>query len=610
MKNGIFTSPEIIFFANGLKGHGLVLLLLAAVLSGCTPAPDDFTSAAVDSDGPILSAEVDGESELPTHWLNSESIGNSAGPVTRESLLKGLADTSEWLLYGGNYSNHRHSPITDFNPASVQNLEVAWAFPTGTLGQFEVSPTIYDGIMYVSSSYNRLFALNPETGELYWRYDHQYPDDLRLCCGPANRGVAIAGDLILMATLDAQLIAFNRLSGSIVWQKEIAPYQRGYSATSMPMIVKDLAIIGIAGGEFGVRGFFDAYDIKTGELRWRHFTVPAKGEPGIESWAGESWKTGGAPAWTSGAYDPETDTLYWTTGNPSPDWNGDARKGDNLFSNSILALDPDTGKQKWYFQFTPHDVWDYDGNTQVFLVDIQRAGQKVKAIVQANRNGYFYILDRETGAFIDAKAYVEQVNWATIDENGRPVVNPASLPDGESEFRTCPSNLGGMNGAWTGALDPGLGLAFIPSVEACQIYKKGLDIYIPGQAYMAGMPETIDANEGKAYGHLSAIDYNTGEVKWRYRDAEPMMAGVVSTGGGVIFTGNQQGFALALDSRTGEVLWKFRMGGGVRSQPVVYQVNGKSYMAIGSGNFNSFAAFAGGPDNIPEGGHLFVFALK
>jgi alcohol dehydrogenase (cytochrome c) len=525
-------------------------------------------------------------------------------------LLKGLADTAEWLLYGGNYSNHRHSPITEFNPDSVKNLRVAWAFPTGTAGQFAVSPTIYDGIMYVSSSYNRLFALNPETGELYWRYDHQYPEDLRLRCGPANRGVAIAGDLILMATLDAPLIAFNRLSGSIVWQKEIAPYKQGYSATSMPMIVKDLAIIGIGGGEFGVRGFFAAYDINTGELRWRHYTVPAKGEAGVESWAGESWKTGGAPAWTSGAYDSETDTLYWTTGNPSPDWNGDARKGDNLFSNSILALDPDTGKRRWHFQFTPHDVWDYDGNNQVFLVDIQREGRNVKAIVQANRNGYFYILDRESGSFIDAKPYVEQINWATIDANGRPIVNPDSLPSTESEFRTCPSNLGGMNGAWTGALNPELGLAFIPSIEACQVYKKGLDIYIPGQAYMGGMPETIDADQGKAYGHLSAIDYNTGEVKWRYRDAEPMMAGVVSMDGGVIFTGNQQGYALALDSRTGELLWKFKMGGGVRSQPVVYQVKGKSYMAIGSGNFNSFAAFAGGPDNIPEGGHLFVFALK
>ncbi|MCB1693212.1 MAG: PQQ-binding-like beta-propeller repeat protein, partial [Pseudomonadales bacterium] len=421
---------------------------------------------------------------------------------------------------------------------------------------------------------------------------------------------AIAGDLVLMATLDSKLIAFNRLTGEIAWEKEIAPYDKGFSATSMPMVVKGMAIIGVAGGEFGVRGFFDAYDVKTGERKWRHYTVPAEGEPGVETWAGDSYKRGGAPAWTSGAYDPETDTLYWTTGNPSPDWNGDAREGDNLYSDSILALDPDTGDMKWYFQFTPHDVWDYDGNTQIFLVDVRRNGKPVKAIVQANRNGFFYMLDRETGTFMDAKPYIEQLNWATLDERGRPIVNPAAMPSEGSDFRTCPSNLGGMNGAWTGALNPKLGLVYVPSIEACQIYQKGLDVYIEGQAYMGGMPITTDAEKGTSYGYLSAIDYNTGEIRWRYKDADPMMGGVVSTAGGVIFTGNQQGYALALDARTGEVLWKFKMGGGVRSQPVVFKIDGKAYMAIGSGNWNTFAAFSGGPINIPEGGHLFVFTLK
>ena len=587
-----------------------VVLALIIGLASCTQ-PDTTTIAdTAAAPGAVMDAEAEALPELPTHWLNDKAIGVGAGPVTQADLAKGLSDPSNWLLYGGDYNNHRHSPVTDLNPDTVKNLEVAWAFPTGTLGQFEASPIIHDGIMYVSSSYNRLFALNPETGELYWRYDHVYPDDLRLCCGPVNRGVAIAGDLVLMATLDAQLIAFNRLTGAIVWQTEIAPYALGYSATSMPMVVKDLAIIGIAGGEFGVRGFFDAYDVKTGQRVWRHYTVPGEGEPGVETWAGESWKTGGAPAWTSGAYDQDTDTLYWTTGNPAPDWNGDMRAGDNLFSNSILALEPATGKQKWYFQFTPHDVWDYDGNTQIFLVDIRRDGRNVKAIVQANRNGYFYILDRETGKFIDAKPYVEQVNWATIDETGRPIVNPAAMPSEDNDFRTCPSNLGGMNGAWTGALNQKLGLAYIPSIEACQSYQKGLDIYIPGQAYMAGMPTLIDVEAGTSYGHLSVVDYNTGEVRWRYKDADPMMGGVASTEGGVIFTGNQAGYALALDSRTGVELWKFKMGGGVRSQPVVFQVKGKSYVAIGSGNWNTFAAFSGGPVNIPEGGHLFVFALK
>lgn len=570
-------------------------------------APITDETASAPSDG-VDAAEVV-TTDLPTHWTNTGKIGNNAGPVNNDQLLAGLSNTSDWLLYGGNYKNHRHSPIEDLTPQSVKSLQVAWAFPTGTLGQFEVSPTIHDGIMYVSSSYNRLFALNPENGEVLWRYDHQYPEDLRLCCGPVNRGVAISGDLVLMATLDAKLIAFNRLSGQIVWNVELANYAEGYSATSMPMIVKNLAIIGIAGGEFGVRGYFDAYDVSTGKLVWRHYTLPEEGEPGADTWAGDSYKSGGAPAWTSGAYDPETNVLYWTTGNPSPDWNGDLRAGDNLFSNSIIALNPETGERLWYFQFTPHDVWDYDGNTQIFLTDVTRDGETTKAIVQANRNGYFYILNRTDGSFISATPYLEQVNWATIDENGRPVVDPRAMPQDDPDFRVCPGNMGGMNGAWSGALNPDLGLAFIPAVEACQKFQKGIVAFVKGQPFMGGMPLLTDVEGGTSYGDLSAIDINTGEVKWRYKDAHPMMGGVASTAGGVIFTGNQEGYALALDASTGEELWKFKMGGGMRSQPVVYKVNGRSYVAIGSGNWNTMTAFAGGPVNIPEGGNLFVFAL-
>lgn len=274
------------------------------------PTAADFAAEAA--------AEIAALPPLPTHWLNEREIGLDEGPVTVDHLLAGTSDPTKWVLYGGDYNNHRHSPITDINPENVGNLQVAWAFPTGTTNQFEVSPTVYDGVMYVTTSFNRLFALDAGTGEIYWRYDHQLPPDPRLCCGSVNRGAAIAGDLVLMATLDAKLIAFDRKSGEIVWETVIEDYSLGFSATSMPMVVKDMAIIGIAGGEFGVRGFFDAYDIATGERRWRHYTVPDTGEPGVETWEGESYKTGGSPAWTSGAYDPEADVLYWTTGNPAP----------------------------------------------------------------------------------------------------------------------------------------------------------------------------------------------------------------------------------------------------------------------------------------------------
>ncbi len=543
------------------------------------------------------------------HWTNDEEIGRGVGPVNNEHLLGAPSNPQQWLLYGGDYANHRHSPIDDITPENASNLKVAWAFPTGTSQQFEVSPTVYDGIMYVTTSYNRIFALDATTGEIYWRYDHQQPEDLRLCCGTVNRGAAIAGDLVLMATLDAKLIAFDRLTGEIAWDKTIADYAKGFSATSMPLIVKDMAIVGVAGGEFGVRGFFDAYDVATGELRWRHYTVPAEDEPGTETWAGDSYKTGGAPTWTSGAYDPDTDILYWTTGNPSPDWNGDLRAGDNLYSNSLLAVDPDDGKLIWHFQFTPHDVWDYDGNTQIFLTDVQREGQAVKAIVQANRNGYFYTLDRATGAFMNATQYVEQMNWATIDGNGRPIVDPRANPVEEPDFRVCPGNLGGMNGAFSGALNPDLGLAYIPTIESCQYFQKGIVAFVEGQPFMGGLPIPVDVMNGTDYGHLSAIDIHTGQVRWRYKDPEPMMAGALSTAGGVVFTGNRDGFALALDAATGELLWKFRMGGGVRSQPVAYRAGGKAYVAIGSGNDLTMAGFAAGPVAVPEGGHLFVFSL-
>jgi alcohol dehydrogenase (cytochrome c) len=546
---------------------------------------------------------------IPTHWKAEKPVGTAAGPVTAEMLRVATTPPDRWIQYGGNWRNFRHSPLKTLTPESVKKLSVAWAFPTGTTGQFEASPVIYGGVMYVTSSYNRLFALDARTGELLWRYDHKNGENLRLCCGPPNRGVAIANDLVIMGTLDAHLLAFDRKTGEIAWSVQVANYESGFSLTSAPLVVGDLAIIGVAGGEYGVRGFFDAYEVATGKLAWRHYTVPGKGEPGVETWAGTSYERGGAPAWTTGTYDPETDTLYWTTGNPAPDWDGDMREGDNLFSNSLLALEPKTGKLKWHFQFTPHDVWDYDGNTQTFLVDARYEGKPRKLIVQANRNGFFYVLDRTDGTFLRATPYLEQVNWATIDAKGRPVVNPDAVPKEDATHRTCPSNLGGMNGAFTGAFNPDLGLAFIPSSEACQVFMKGISAYQEGLPYLGGLPETVDATAGKAYGNMAAIDVATGQVKWRYRDARPMMGGTLSTAGGVVISGNLQGQVLAFDAKTGKVVWSFRAGGGVRSQPVAYQLDGRTYVAVPTGSFSTMDSFAAGVTNVPEGGTLFVFAL-
>ena len=546
----------------------------------------------------------------PSAWYADKPVGASAPPVTQDTLAKGTSDTSQWLHYGGDYKNTRYSPVASITPATVKNLHVAWTAPTGTFGQFEASPVVYGGVMYVTTSDNRLFALDAKTGQFLWRYDVTQPGDLRLCCGHANRGVAIGGDYVIMATLDAHLMAFDRMTGKVAWTIQLADYTEGFSATSAPLIIGDLVYTGVAGGEFGARGFVDAYDLKTGKLVWRDHTIPDAKDPAAKTWAGDSAQSGGAPAWTTGAYDAETDTLFWTVGNPSPDWNGDLRGGDNLYSDSVLALDPKTGKMKWYFQFTPHDVWDYDGNTQLFLVDTTLDGKPVKAIAQPDRNGYFYLLDRTNGKFLRATQYVEQLNWSKgIDKNGHPIADPAAMPQDNPTMRVCPSNLGGMNGSWSGAYDPTTGSVFANSIESCQTFQKGLVTFVKGIPFMGGLPNTTDSNEGKSYGVLSAIDVKTGAVKWRYHDAKPMMSGVVTTAGGVLFTANMRGEALAFDQATGDKLWSFRVGGAARGQPIVYQIDGKPYVAIPTGGWSGLDGFAGAGSILPEGGNLIVFSL-
>ena len=596
----------------------LSLLIVPFFLVACFEQSSETASTptAADSPEPKLVAVIDDEPEdepevdaalirrQPTnHWTNDQPIGQGLGPVSTETLAGGTANPEQWLHYGGDYRNFRHSPVTALNPESIQNLEVAWSFPTGTDGQFAMSPIVYDGIMYMTTSYNHLMALNAESGELYWRYDHPQPEDLRICCGPANRGVAIKDNMVVMGTLDAHLLAFDRFSGEILWDIEMIEHSIGFSSTAAPLIVKNMAIIGIGGGEYGVRGFFDAYDLTTQERIWRVYTIPAEGEPGNDTWAGDSWKTGGAPTWSVGAFDAATNTIMWTTGNPAPDWNGDDRAGDNLYSDSVLAVDADTGEYKWHYQFTPHDVWDYDGNTTIFQADITFEGQERQALVQANRNGYFYLLDRVTGEFLAAKPYVEQLNWATIDETGRPQPDPLAFPQTNPDYRVCPGLTGGMNGAWAGALNPELGLAFIPTVENCMKFRKGISVYVEGQTFMGGGGFESDASNGEDYGHLSAVDINTGDVKWRYMYADPLKAGVVSTAGGVVISGTPSGKIFGLNAETGEELWTFNAGGGIRSQPIVYQQNGQTYLAVGAGDRSRTSA-------VPQGGQLFVFKLK
>ncbi|MGE0483918.1 MAG: pyrroloquinoline quinone-dependent dehydrogenase [Gammaproteobacteria bacterium] len=535
----------------------------------------------------------------------------ASSPVTAERLAAGTGDTSGWVMYGGNYENTRFSPLDDVNRDNVKGLTPAWLFQTGIPGQLAGAPIVVDGVVYLTASYNNLFALDAASGAPLWHYEHQMPSDLRICCGPVNRGVAVAGEHLFMATLDARLIAFERTSGKIVWNVAMDDHKAGYSATSAPVVIGDLVISGIAGGEYGARGFVDAYDIKSGERRWRVWTVPAAGEPGVETWAGDSWKTGGGPSWVAGTYDAKSGLLFWPTGNPSPDWNGDSRLGDNLYTNSVLAIEPKTGKLAWHFQYTPHDVWDYDATNNLVVADIDLDGQSRHVVLQPNRNGYVYVLDAATGEFLKGAQYTDRVNWATgLDAKGRPILNPGyePVPGGHKEF-VCPGNVGGNNGSFTWAWSPATRLMYVPSIESCAKMVKEEIVFVHGQPFWGGGPGVTEGETGEAYGRLVAIDPATGETAWKYRDDYPMVGGALATAGGLVFAGNQQGYALAFDDKSGDILWKFQTGSAVRGQPVTWKQDGRQYVAYTSGGGGLAVTIVGEPPITTLGSTLVVFAL-
>jgi len=531
--------------------------------------------------------------------------------VTNERLAAGTDDPSGWVHYGGNYENWRFSALADISRDNVQRLTPVWLFQTGVLGQLEAAPIIVGGVLYLTAAYNNVWALDAVSGRVLWHYEHRMPSDLRICCGPTNRGVAIAGDLIYMATLDARLVALERATGKLRWNVQMDDHTQGHSATAAPLVVGDLVIIGSAGGEYGARGFVDAYAAQTGERRWRRYTIPVAGEPGVETWAGDSWKTGGGPPWNTGSFDPKSGLLYWPTGNPSPDWNGDSRQGDNLYSNSLLALDVKTGELKWHFQYTPHDVWDYDATNGVIVTDVGLDGRTVRAVVQPNRNGYLYVLDAASGKFLRGTQYTERLNWSKgLDANGRPQVDPDYLPiaGGNSKF-ICPGNVGGHNGSFTYAYSAVTRLMYVPTVESCGKMEKETAVFVNGTPFWGGGPGVMEAEDGSSYGTVSALDPASGQVVWRYKDDYPMLSGALATGGGLVFTGNQSGYALALDDRTGDVLWRFQLGSALRGQPVTWKQDGRQYVAIPSGGGGIAATIVGQPELDTLGSMLAVFAL-
>jgi alcohol dehydrogenase (cytochrome c) len=507
-------------------------------------------------------------------------VASLCGQVTPERLLKADLEPGNWLTYSGGYQSHRFSQLEQINRDNIRKLKLKWVHQMRTLEKVETTPLVVDGVMYVTRPPNDVFALDAETGRPFWSYVRSLPEKINVCCGQVNRGLAILGSRLYMGTVDAHLVALDAKTGAVIWDVEVADRTKGYGVTVAPLAVKDKVIVGIAGGEYGIRGFLDAYDAATGRRIWRFYTVPAPGEPGSETWKGDAWKTGGGPTWVTGSYDPQLNLVYWGAGNASPDWNGDVRPGDNLYTASVVALSLDTGKLKWHFQFTPHDVHDYDAVQIPVLVDAEYQGRQRKLMYWANRNGFFYVLDRATGEFLRATAFVKQTWAERIDEKGRPVLKAGAEPTREGTL-VYPGVQGGTNW-YSPSFNPRTGLFYLSVWEYSSKYYSGDAPYVAGNRFLGSLPVDTPGDPGS--GAVRAIQPRTGEIVWEYKLHTKPQAGILSTAGDVVFGGTNEGQFFALDSKTGAELWRANLGGVIAAGPVSYLSNGKQQITIAAGS--------------------------
>lgn len=528
--------------------------------------------------------------------------------VTFDRLVNADNDPNNWITYYRNYQGWRFSPLKQINTANVKKLVPKWTFQTGPDQGFQVSPLVVDGAMYVTSALNNVFALDAETGKMLWRYNYENPEDMpSKIWGKMHRGVTISRGKLFMGTMDAHLIALDAQTGKLLWKAKVGDYSEGQGITNPPLIVKDKAVIGVSTLEFPTRGFISAYSVDTGERLWQLYTIPGPGEPGNETWLGDSWKTGGGGVWLPPTYDPELNLIYFGTGNAHPMYYGADRSGDNLYTASIIAMDPDAGKMKWYFQVIPHDVWDYDSMNETVLADVEIGGRMVKALFQANKNGYLYALDRTNGRFLYAKPFISRINWAKgIDAQGRPIVGLVPSADGISQ---CPSLFGAKSFNHM-AYNPMTRHFYVPAMDMCN---KATSVKAPeskkGIVNLGG--DFLFQGEG-AYGVLEAIDATTGEVTWQHRTKYPLFSSALATAGGLVFTGDVEGNFMAVDDRTGERLWQFRTSSGHRGSAISYAVGGKQYIAVPAGWGGVVGLLAQAFPELKDlntGSTLFVFGL-
>jgi alcohol dehydrogenase (cytochrome c) len=553
-------------------------------------APPAVRMTVQTTDGRTLHGEVAGEG---LHDLQLRTRADAAGAATVHLLrregdrFRPVTSEADWPTYNGDPRGNRYTPLTQIDPQSVSRLAPVWMFSIPDAGLLQVTPVVVGGIMYVTAR-NECFALDAGTGRRIWRYER--PHTRGVMQGNANRGVGISGDRVFMMTDHAHLIALNRFTGELLWDTPLADWRKNYAASSAPLPAGDLVVTGVSGGEHGANGFVAAVDQDTGREVWRFWTVPKPGEPGSETWQGADIEHGGAPTWFTGSYDPGLDTVYWPTGNPSKEYSGDDRKGDNLYASSILALDRKTGKLKWYYQFIPHDLWDWDATQTSVLVDANWQGRPRKLMLHASRNGFFYVFDRVDGALLLAQPFVTHLTWASgIGADGRPIKRPNQEPS-EAGTKVCPSQDGATN--WfSPSYNPATGLYYVQTFEKCGIYtKRAQGPWESGKSYLGGSHRI--APDPKPQRILRAIDIQTGTIAWELPQPGPANSwgGTLTTASGLVIAGEDGGALIAVDARSGKPLWSFQANHTWKASPMAYMFDGRQHIAVASGaNIVAFA---------------------
>jgi len=541
-----------------------------------------------------------------------------ASAQTVADLRNDAATPGDVSTYGMGWSQQRHSPLKQINAGNAGKLQAVWSLSLDNSTNASNQPLVIDGTMFVATHTHTL-AIDALTGRQKWKTAIELPADIAgyLCCGIHSRGMAALGGVLYRTTIDAQVMAVSMADGKTLWKQKAAEYKDGYTMTHAPLIAGGVLITGISGGEYGTRGFLDAWDLKTGEKKWHRWTTAAPGEPGGDTWKGDAYKTGGAPTWLTGTYDPDLDLVYWGTGNGGP-WNPATRGGDSLYIGSVLALKPSTGEVVWHYQFSPGDPYDYDGTNELVLAELPIGGKTTKVLMQANRNGFFYVLDRTSGKLISATQFARKVNWASgIDKaTGRPIDTPMTAMVRKTEemkdfIEVWPSAFGGKN--WMPmSYDPDSHLVYLNSIDLGMKVKYvkqerpgGPNWYLGLE--LGGFVAPDDGNRGA----LVAWDPVAGKAVWRVLNKSPFWSGVLSTAGRVVFTGSQSGQFMAFDSKSGDKLWAFQTGSGISGLPITWERDGRQYVTVLSGSATVYGALAGDPDlaNVPAGGSVWTFAL-